>query len=82
MSRYFHIGDLVRISSSAAEKYRYSGLVEHTGIVIDTIEEILGIKQVKVMWTAASDEGWHPALTLEIVSRLPGIGNSTVDPHK
>ena len=82
MSSHFHMGDLVRISSSASEKYRYDGLVEHTGIVIDTIELPSGLKQVKVMWTAASDEGWHPAPTLEIVSRLAGIGNSTVDPHK
>jgi len=72
VSNYFDIGDLVRISPIATEKYKHSHLMEHTGIVIDSFEDRDGLKQVKVMWTAASDEGWHPALTLEIVSQLAG----------
>lgn len=70
MSSYFDIGDLVRISPIATEKYRHPHLMEHTGIVIDGFEDRDGLKQVKVMWTTANDEGWHPALTLEIVSQL------------
>ena len=76
MSRHFHIGDLVRISPRASEAFRYPSLVEHTGIVVDGFEDVDGIRQVKVMWTTASDEGWHPALTLEIVSRLAGGSSS------
>ena len=72
MTSHFNIGDLVKISPSASEKYRYPDLMEHTGIVIDALEENDGLRQIKVMWTSASDEGWHPALTLEIVSRLVG----------
>jgi len=95
VSRYFHIGDLVKISPSASEKYRYPDLIEHTGIVIDALEDLEGLRQIKVMWTAANDEGWHPDMTLELISRLASgpaeklhrgaaalDGNSTVDPHK
>ena len=72
MKGYFDIGDLVRISPVATEKYRYPDLIEHTGIIIDAFEDSDGLRQVKVMWTTPGEEGWHPALTLEIVSRLAG----------
>ena len=61
------------ISSRATEKWKVPHLMGQVGIVIDTYEYKSGDIQVKVEWTSVSDAGWHPDLTLEIVSQLNGV---------